>query len=249
MRIAGYTIVADFHTHTRHSHGLGSVIDNVEAARRRGLEAVAITDHGPASLFGVGVESLSVFDVIRQEVNRARQRYPDMKVLAGAEANVVSEEGELDVPRTLQEGLDIVLAGLHPLVRWRPFLRGSSLIAGNLAGAWAGWGRRWARERNTRAIVNAVLYNRVHVVTHPGYRLPIDTRALARACARTGCLMEINAGHDHTSVEYIRIARDEGARFVLSSDAHTPARVGDVAKAAHLARKAGLEPWQIVNAR
>ncbi len=60
----------------------------------------------------------------------------------------------------------------------------------------------------------------------------------------------MNAGHDHTSVEYIQIARKEGARFLLSSDAHTPGQVGEVSKAAFLARAAGLKPWgEIVNAR
>lgn len=241
-------IVADYHTHTRHSHGTGTVMQNVEAARRKGLLAVAIADHGPASLFGIGVPSLAAFDAIRQEVNAAKKAYPGMEVLVGVEANVVSEDGEIDIPLELQERLDIVLVGLHPLVRWRSLARGASLLAENAVGAWTRSARH-ARERNTRAIVNAVLHNKVHVVTHPGYRLPIDTRALARACAATGCAMEINAGHDHTSVEYIRIARAQGARFVLGSDAHSPERVGDLKKAARLALEAGLTSREIVNAR
>lgn len=247
LKIGAYTIVADYHTHTKHSHGKGSVLDNVRAASLLGLKEIGITDHGPANLFGVGVESFATFDVIRQEVARAQELYPDVRVLLGVEANVVSEEGEIDVPLELQETLDIVLVGLHPLVRWKPPSSGVSLVGLNLVSAWTGRNRERARERNTRAIVNAVLRNRVHVVTHPGYRLPIDTRALAQACAKTGCAMEINAGHDHTTVEYIRIAHDQGARFVLGSDAHSPERVGDLAKAALLAQRAGLGADAIVN--
>ncbi len=81
--------MADYHTHTRHSHGSGSVLDNVEAAHHRGLQAIAITDHGPASLFHIGVSSLSAFDAIRQEVNAAQKMYPGIEVLLGAEANVI----------------------------------------------------------------------------------------------------------------------------------------------------------------
>jgi len=248
VRRSPFHVFADLHTHTRHSHGTGSVLDNVRAAQRQGLEAVAIADHGPASLFGVGVAGPAAFDAIRQEVIEARKAYPGVKVLWGAEANVVSEDGELDIPPGLQERLDIVLAGLHPLVRWRSWAKGASLLAANAAGAWTGRVRH-ARERNTRAIVNAVLYNRVHVVTHPGYRLPIDTRALAKACAATGCALEINARHDHTTVEYIKIAKAEGARFALGSDAHSPERVGDLQKAVSLALEAGLASRDIVNAR
>ena len=123
MRRSPFHVFADLHTHTRHSHGTGSVLDNVRAAQRQGLEVVAITDHGPASLFGVGVAGPAAFDAIRQEVIEARKAYPGVKVLWGAEANVVSEDGELDIPPGLQERLDIVLAGLHPLVRWRSWAK------------------------------------------------------------------------------------------------------------------------------
>ena len=41
-------IIADYHTHTVHSHGTGSVDDNVEAALGRGLQTVGIADHSVA---------------------------------------------------------------------------------------------------------------------------------------------------------------------------------------------------------
>ena len=43
-------IFADYHTHTVHSHGRGTVEDNVKAAISANLRAIAITDHGPANL-------------------------------------------------------------------------------------------------------------------------------------------------------------------------------------------------------
>ena len=39
-------ISVDYHTHTRYSHGTGSVEDNVRAAIDCGLSAVGISDHG-----------------------------------------------------------------------------------------------------------------------------------------------------------------------------------------------------------
>src|SRR5690606_36394451 len=104
-----------------------------------------------------------------------------------------------------------------------------------------------ARRRHTRMLVNAVLRNRVHAVTHPGYRLPIDTAELARACARAGAAMEISGRHEHTTVEYVQAAKAEGARFVLGSDAHAPDRVGDVGRAVRIAVAAGLDADDIVN--
>lgn len=249
MRWGPYEVFADYHTHTRYSHGSGTVLENVRVARERGLHAVAISDHGPASLFGVGVRSLATFEAIRQEVREAQEMYPELQVLLGVEANVVSIDGELDIPLEMQSRFDIVLVGLHPLVRWRGLREGFQMVARNLLKHRF---TQWYEEAytiNTMAIVNAVLKNRVHIVTHPGYRLPIDTEILAKACARTGCALEISGSHTHTTVEFIRIAKEQGARFALGSDAHSPRRVGDVGRAAALARDAGLEAADLVNAR
>lgn len=247
MRFGPYRIVADYHTHTRYSHGESTVLENVRAAREKGLRRVAISDHGPGSLFGVGVESLATFDAIRKEVEEAQQLYPDVEVLLGVEANVLSVDGRLDIPLEMQSQFDVVLVGLHPLVRWEPLRDGAALIWRNVMGARCKARADEARWLNTQALVNAVLKNRVHAVTHPGYRLPIDTALLAQACARAGCALEINASHPHTTEAYIRIAKEHGARFILGSDAHSARRVGDLGRAAALARRAGLRAADIVN--
>ena len=44
-----YFMTGDFHTHTVHSHGEGTIRDNVLAARAKGLREIAITDHGPGN--------------------------------------------------------------------------------------------------------------------------------------------------------------------------------------------------------
>ncbi|HOR86487.1 MAG TPA: PHP domain-containing protein, partial [Bacillota bacterium] len=39
-------LYADYHTHTIYSHGTGSIMDNVTAAKNKGLTEIAVTDHG-----------------------------------------------------------------------------------------------------------------------------------------------------------------------------------------------------------
>ena len=68
-----YRIIADFHTHTRYSHGKGSIEDNVLAARRKGLEKIAITDHGFRHI-RIGIKPNDV-DKMREEVQRLNDKY------------------------------------------------------------------------------------------------------------------------------------------------------------------------------
>ena len=49
-------LFADYHTHTKHSHGKGKVLDNVAQAELIGLDEIAISDHGPGHMFGIGIK-------------------------------------------------------------------------------------------------------------------------------------------------------------------------------------------------
>lgn len=247
---AGFRVVADYHTHTVHSHGRGMVLDNARAAARRCLEAIAITDHGPKAVPWVGVDSPRVFDQIRKEAREA-ERVTGVKVLTGAECNVMTVDGDLDLaPRDLNR-LDLVLAGLHLLILPESLGRlgeTARLVLPNVAPwRWSRRARARARVTNTKALIEAVRRNRVAFVTHPGLHLPVDTPELARACAGRGTRMEISSAHRETDEAYVRAAAREGVDFVLSSDAHRPGRVGDLGAALRVARRAGLPPERVWN--
>lgn len=238
-------IIADLHTHTRYSHGKGSVLNNVSAAMARGLQAVGITDHGPRSAPWVGA-SIAALSAMRKEVAQVDQRAVGIRVLAGVECNIISARGELDVPEAMRQELDLVLAGLHPGILPASGRDWLWLTGNNWAARFSHRMRRRARLLNTEAVVAAVYHNEIDVITHPGHHLDIDTAELARACAQRGTAMEINASHE-SSPAYVRVAAAQGVRFVINSDAHRPADVGGLGRAIAIAKAAGLEPEQVVN--
>jgi len=243
-------LFADYHTHTRHSHGYGTVAENVRAALARGLEEVAITDHGPRLRFGLGVRDAAELLRIRDEVDAINAMEPGIRVLVGVEANVISMEGELDVPREILDRLDIVLCGLHPQVitpTWGDALR--LTWQNTRLGRISERVQRRAREDNTRALVAALYRNEIDIITHPGLWLPIDTAELARACAARGTCLEISAGHPYVTVEFVKIAAREGVNFAIGSDAHRPEHVGRFERGVAVAEAAGLDPARIINAR
>lgn len=239
-------IIADLHTHTRYSHGKGTVMDNVSVAMARGLEAVGITDHGPRSSPWVATPAKD-FAALRREVMAVDQRAPSIRVLAGVECNIISAKGELDLSAPLRHDLDLVFAGLHPGVvpaSGRDWL----LLAGNnWAAKFSTRMRKRARAINTEAVVAAVHTNQIDLITHPGYHLDIDTNELAKACALRGTAMEINARHHEMTVAFVRAAARQGVRFLINSDAHRPGDVGHLARGIAVAMAAGLEPEQVIN--
>lgn len=239
-------IIADLHTHTKYSHGKGSVVDNVSVALGRGLEVVAITDHGPRSAPWVGA-SLRDFTAMREEVAEVGRRAVGIQVLAGAECNIISARGALDVPDLIRQDLDIVLAGLHPGILPASGRDWLLLTGNNWLAKFSDNLRKKARVLNTQVVCEAVYNNEIDVITHPGYHLDIDTNELARACAQRETAMEINARHHEMTVAYVRAAARQGVRFVINSDAHKPSDVGNLARGIAVAMAAGLEPEQVVN--
>ncbi len=83
---------AGYHTHTVDSDGRGTPVENIEAAVVRGLEAVALTDHGPKGI-GIGVAGPETFLSVKEEVVGLVPRLPQVRVLVGAETAVISRSG------------------------------------------------------------------------------------------------------------------------------------------------------------
>lgn len=224
-------IGVDFHTHTRYSHGKNTPEQNVNAAIARGLRCVAISEHGPASLFfGVRREKLQR---LRQEVDRLNQRYAnDIRVLLGIECNLVGD-GVCDLPQD-SAMFDVVLLGFHRAVRLRDSMMRRAALAR----------RHPPARRDDAGVARAVLHTLerypVDVVTHPGQYLPMDIATLARGAARLGVLLEINEKHQSLSPAQLRQAAAQGAWFVANSDAHRADRVGVADRAIEAARSAGV---------
>lgn len=236
-----YRMVFDYHTHTTFSHGKGSIEDNVKAALDVGLSALAITDHGPGHLtYGVKRQD---FPVMRKEIDRLKTVYPQIALYLGVEANVVSRAPYLDVREEELPYFDFILGGYH-----------YGILHGYCAGNWLDahglmpelFGRRLLL-KNTEMTLKALYENDLKILTHPGDKGRFDIASIAKACEETDTLMEISTWHAHLTVDEIKIAAKTDAKFVVSSDAHTPNRVGSFAGGVKRALEAGLDLERIVN--
>ncbi|MBE5781578.1 MAG: PHP domain-containing protein [Clostridiales bacterium] len=238
-------IFADLHTHTDFSHGKGTIEDNVKAAIARDLKQVAITDHG-ISHWAYGLRRREV-DEYLGEVDRLKEKYGDkIQILAGVEANILGEDGAIDVPDWLDKRLDVVLMGFHRAARNRQLKNWMRFIILNGQVPFKGWKEKEI-ERNTRAFTKAVRNHRIDVITHPMYIARMHMGEVAAVCKEMGTLIEINNKHNEISKEELMEAMAAGADFILSSDAHHPDNVGVVDTAAKRAEDAGIGQERIFN--
>lgn len=240
-------IFADYHTHSTYSgDAKGSIKDNVEAAKKKGLREIAITDHGPKHI-GYGVDKKEM-KKIRKEIDELNAVNPDIEVKFGLEANIIGTDGKIDVDEKMKKELDILLAGFHFGSIPDKLIEGTKVQIYNVLSSLLPSIERKSRVINTKSVIEALNKNDIDILTHPGAKASIDTKEVARAAVKNDTALEINSSHGHLTVEYIKVAMKEGAKFVINSDAHRPEDIGNVEKGINRAIEAGLSVQSIINA-
>ena len=240
-----YRLRFDHHTHTIYSkvgpyfHGKGRIIDNARSAAMRGLESLAITDHGPFDFYGLDLRKIPQ---MRREIAAALLSFPKLKIYLGVEADIVDTPNGLDVSPDDFELFDFVNAGYHYVPKCHML---HNFVAFRMP--WPKKLREKLRLQNTERIIKALKSNDIKILTHPGDKAFIDEHAVAKACEETDTLIEINARHKHPNARDLRIYKTYDVKFVISSDAHRPKFVGRYAESLALALEAGIEPDRIVN--
>lgn len=213
-------IVVDTHCHTIASgHAYSTIVENAKIASEKGLEMIAITDHGPAI---PGTFHEAYFGYMRILPRIIEGVY----VLRGVEANIMDYNGTLDVKEIFLKRLDIVLAGLH-----RPCYNGGSV------------------EQNTSAAIEAIKNPYVDVLVHPGNpEFAIDIEKVIKAAKEHEVLIEINnsslsvarKGSLENCVLIAKKAAEIGAKITVGSDAHVCFDVGNSEKSFEIIKEAGI---------
>ena len=102
-----YDILTDTHCHTISSgHAYNTISELAAAAAEKGLEAIAMTDHGPM-LTGAPAE------IYFSNLCAIPEKICGVSILKGAEANIINYDGKLDLSEGILKSLDIVIASIH----------------------------------------------------------------------------------------------------------------------------------------
>jgi len=226
----------DLHMHTTASDGEAPLGEMVRVAIARGLQYIAITDHGPRVSMANGLTSERLLaqweEIDRLNASLAAAGPPALVVLKGVEVDML-EQGGLDLPDEILARADWVVASLH-------------------------YGQQQPRAQITARIVEAIEHPSVSVIGHPTGRLinrrppyDVDMEAVITAAARTGTFLEINANPWRLDLNefHAAAAREAGVGLVISTDAHSTAGLDLMRCGILQARRAGCTAADVVNTR
>lgn len=232
----------DYHTHTPYSHGKGKIEENVRRAAALGFKQVAITDHGFRHMM-YNVKRRHV-PAMQKEIAEAAERYK-IDVLMGLETNITGM-GAIDLKPSDYEFLDIVLCGYHKFVAPRR-LRDFRHFFGNLIFNKSEWHEKKWLSRNTDVYRSVIEKYKIDVITHINLDMPVDTVKVAKVCAETGTMIELNGKRIAFSDDQFRGMIETGVQFIVNSDAHRPERVGDFGPPLELLSRVPVPENRIAN--
>ncbi len=221
---------ADLHVHTVASgHAFSTVDEAARVAAEKGIEMIAITDHGPALPGGAHPYHFWNLRILPKEIAGVR-------ILTGIEANIIDQSGKLDADDEILSELDIVLAAFH-------------INCGYVDLGVVG---------NTKAMVGAIRNPNVDVVAHPGNpAFTVDAKEIVRAAKDFNVAIELNnSSLLHTTSRFgsydncLSLAKEAlkiGTKVVISSDSHIASNIGNFDDAIEMAERAGFTEEDILN--
>jgi len=239
-------LTGDLHSHSDWSDGTHSIEVMAEAARRRGHAYQVLTDHSQSLAIARGLtpdrveEQRAIIAALNARYEREEadgtappETPPEgFRLLHGCELEIRAD-GALDYADDLLARFDLVVASVHV-------------------------SRRQSKAELTRRTLNGINSPHVDVIAHPAGRmigsrddLDLDWDTVYAEAARTGTVLEMN-GSPHRldlAVERARRAVAMGCVLSIDSDAHKTAEFDHLRWGVTQARRAWVQPGNLLNTR
>lgn len=222
-------IKGDLHIHSKWSDGVNSIEEIVESACKMGYQYIAITDHSQSLKIANGLTTARLEEQSREILN-VQEKFPDIKILKGVEVDIL-KDGKLDYQDDFLKELDIVVGSVHS-------------------------GFKMEKDLMTERIVQAMKNPHVDIIAHPTGRLlarrppyALDVEKILEAAVKTETILEINSSPDRLDLKdnYVKLAKDLGAKIAINTDAHSVERLSDIEYGVVNAQKGWLTKFDVVN--
>jgi DNA polymerase (family 10) len=223
-------IRGDMHMHTTATDGRATLEEMAEAARERGYEYIAITDHSKAIAMAFGLDEKRVEEFAARVRQINASGHLGIHIFSGIECDIM-KDGAMDLAWDALAQLDFVIGSVHNHM---------SLEAPEM----------------TDRLLRALECPHLRLLGHPTGRLllhrdpfPFDFDRVATAAVERGVAFEINSSPERLdlSAPMVRAAKAKGARFYIDTDAHHPHHLANMRYGVVTARRGWLEPGDVLN--
>jgi DNA polymerase (family 10) len=224
-------IRGDLHAHTNATDGKDTLPAMVEAARERGYDYLAISDHTKHLTVARGLDTKRLRKQI-DAIDRLNAKLSGFTVLKSAEVDIL-EDGTLDLPDDVLKELDLTVCTIHFKL---------DLPA----------------EKQTERVIRAMDNRYFSVFGHPTGRLlgaraayAIDLERVMEAAKERGCHLEVNSQPDRLDLDdvHCKMAKDLGVKVAISTDAHRKSDLDKIRFGVGQARRGWLEADDVINTR
>lgn len=220
---------ADLHMHSTWSDGAFTIEEMAEAARAKGYEYIAITDHSKSLIVAKG---LSEEQLIRQrkEIDRLNEKYDDFTILAGIEMDILAD-GRLDYDDDILAEMDFVIASIHSAFSQK-------------------------RAKIMDRLKTALSSPHVDLIAHPTGRIigrrpgyDVDVEVLIDLARETNTALELNANPNRLdlSAKWLEKVQDAGVPLSINTDAHDKENLDYMDIGVSAAKKAWIRPESVIN--
>ena len=218
-------ILTDIHTHTMASaHAYSTLTENVNAAKEKGLELIAMTNHCPNMEEAPHIWHFENMKCLPRTINGVR-------VLRGAELNILNKNGDVDLDEYHLGKLEVAIASIHtPLYDNRD------------------------DDDHTETWLNVMENPYVDILGHTGRRgFKFDRDAVVKkaieknVCVEVNRLTIVNPQFRQECREIILACKKHGAKITVSSDSHFWDTIGDFDDAISLLTELDFPEELIVN--
>ncbi len=222
-------IRGEIHMHTVETDGKCTIEEMALAARERGYEYIAITEHSKNLAFANGLDDKRAVEHIKR-LRKANRQIEGITILAGIEVDILAD-GELDLSDSVLEQMDVVVASVHSAFNQEPAKMTDRLLAA-------------MSNKNTM------------IVGHPTGRLLLkrdayqfDMEKVLDFAAKNGVKMELNAYPDRLDLcdRHLRMAKERGVKIVINTDAHHTSHFEKLKYGVLQARRAWLGKGDVLN--
>jgi DNA polymerase (family 10) len=221
----------DLHVHTPDSDGVDDLDTLVAAARAHGLSYLAVADHSQRLAVTHGLDARRLSRQI-DRIDRVNEGLKGFTVLKSAEVDIL-EDGHLDLPDSILQRLDLVVAAVHQRFDL-------------------------SRERQTTRLLRAMDHPHFTILAHPTGRLigqrvgyAVDLPRVIRHARQRGCYLELNADPARLDLDDAGClaAKAEGVLVSIDTDAHGAAGFDHLRFGVSQARRGWLQAADVLNTR